>query len=175
MSWRADPLTWGEGPRAFEMFLAPAYPSSCRALGKIDAFLRVAGTQRETVKIRLHSQPWHMLSRIVTRCVVAASTLKEGKAAARRVLDAVAAHREDFEFEDQARGPDMDATPHQIVARLESYGGVKLAEAFAIFDSEKKVKWHARYARRNGVHVTPTFMIDGLVCPEIGNGDSPAD
>jgi hypothetical protein len=33
------------------------------------------------------------------------------------------------------------------------------------------VKWHCRYARQNGIHVSPTFMIDGLVQADISSGD----
>jgi hypothetical protein len=40
---------------------------------------------------------------------------------------------------------------------------VKLAKAFSIPDLDREVKWHSKYARRNGIHVSPTFMIDGLV------------
>ena len=28
-----------------------------------------------------------------------------------------------------------------------------------------------QYARQNGVHVSPTFMIDGLIQPDMGSGD----
>jgi len=172
MSWRADPLFWGHGPHIFEMFLEPTCPFSGRALGKLDAFLAAAGEDRVTVKLRLHSQPWHLYSGVVTRCVIAASTLPQGKAAARRALEALAAHRDAFEFEKHAGGANMDATPREIIARLEGYSGLKLAEAFAIPDLDREVKWHAKYARQNGVHVSPTFMIDGLVRPEIGSGDA---
>ena len=172
MTWRADPLTWGHGPRVFEMFLEPTCPFSARAFGKIDETLGTAGEDRITLKIRLHSQPWHLYSGVVTRCVVAASTLPEGKAAARRVLAAVAENREAFEFEKHAGGANMDATPREIIARLEGYSEVKLAEAFAIPDLDREVKWHCKYARQNGVHVSPTFMIDGLVRSDMGSGDA---
>ena len=89
-----------------------------------------------------------------------------------RLLAAVAAHREEFEFEKHAGGANMDATPRQIIARLEGYSGVKLSEAFAIPDLDRQVKWHCKYARQNGIHVSPTFMIDGLIHPEIGSGDA---
>ena len=171
-TWRADPLTWGHGPRVFEMFLEPTCPYSCRAFGKIDETLATAGEDRITLKIRLQSQPWHMYSGVVTRCVIAASTLPEGKAAARKVLAAVAAHREEFEFEKHAGGANMEATPNQIIARLEGYSGVKLKEAFAIPDLDREIKWHCKYARQNGIHVSPTFMIDGLVQADMGSGDA---
>jgi len=59
-TWRADPLTWGKGPRQFEMFLEPTCPYSARAFGKMDELLAAAGPDNITVNIRLQSQPWHM-------------------------------------------------------------------------------------------------------------------
>jgi predicted DsbA family dithiol-disulfide isomerase len=170
-AWRADPLTWGHGPRIFEMFLEPTCPFSVRAYNKIDETLGAAGEDRVTLKIRLQSQPWHLYSGVVTRCVIAASTLPEGKTAARRVLAAVAEHREEFEFDKHAGGANMDASPRQIIARLEDYSELRLAEAFAIPDLDREVKWHVKYARQNGIHVSPTFMIDGLVQNDMSSGD----
>lgn len=69
----------------------------------------------------------------------------------------------------------MDATPNRIIARLEEYSGVALAEAFAIADLDREIRRHCRSARQNGIHVSPTFMIDGLVEPAIWSGDAVAD
>jgi hypothetical protein len=55
------------------------------------------------------------------------------------------------------------------------YSGVKLAEAFAIPDLDREIKWHCKYARQNGIHVSPTFMIDGLVQADMSSGDAVAD
>lgn len=174
-AWRADPLVWGHGPCVFEAFLEPTCPFSVRAFGKLDALLEAAGAHRITVKIRLQSQPWHMYPGVITRCILAASTLPEGKDAAKKVLAAVGAHREAFEFERHARGPNMDATPNDIIRRIEAYSGVKVAEAFGIPDLDREIKWHCRYARQNGIHVSPTFMIDGLVQNDLGSGDAVED
>ena len=174
-SWRADPLEWGNGPRAFEVFLEPTCPFSVRAFGKLDALLAEAGPERITIKLRLQSQPWHMYSGVVTRCVIAASTLPTGREAAKAVLAAVGAHREEFEFERHAGGPNMKATPDDIVARIEGYSALKLAAAFAIPNLDREIKWHCKYARQNGIHVSPTFMIDGMVRPEISSGDDVSD
>ncbi|MGE0419154.1 MAG: DsbA family protein [Acetobacteraceae bacterium] len=174
-TWRADPLVWGHGPRAFEVFLEPTCPFSVRAFSKLDDLLEQAGTDRITVKIRLHSQPWHMYSGVIVRCILAASTLAGGKDAAKSVLAAVAAHREEFEFERHCRGSNMGVSPNGIIARIEAYSGLKLAAAFAIPDLDREIKWHTRYARQNGIHVSPTFMIDGLVQPDIGSGDAVSD
>jgi protein-disulfide isomerase len=167
----ADPLVWGHGPRCFEMFLEPTCPYSVRAFGKLDALLAAAGPDRATVKIRLQSQPWHMYSGVIVRAVLAASTLPGGKESARAVLAAIGAHREEFEFEQHCRGPNMDATPNQILARIEAYSGIALAAAFAQPALQAQVKWHAKYARQNGIHVSPTFMVDGLVQADLGSGD----
>ena len=90
-------------------------------------------------------------------------------------MAAVAAHREEFEFDRHCSGPNLDATPNDIIRRIERYSGVKLAEAFAIPDLDHEVKWHCRYARQNGIHVSPTFMIDGLVEPGMSSGDLVSD
>lgn len=58
------------------------------------------------------------------------------------VMAAVAAHREEFEFDRHCRGPNLDATPHDIIRRIERYSGVELADAFAIPDLDREVKWH---------------------------------
>jgi hypothetical protein len=174
-TWRADPLVWGQGPRVFEAFLEPTCPFSVKTFGKLDDLLGQAGADRITIKLCLQSQPWHMYSGVIVRCILAASTLEGGKAAAKSVMAAVAAHREEFEFERHCRGPNMDATPNDVIRRIERYSGVELAAAFAIPDLDREVKRHCRYARQNGVHVSPTFMIDGLVQADMSSGDAVAD
>jgi hypothetical protein len=169
--WQAAPLSWGHGPRVLEMFLEPTCPFSVRAFGKLDDLLALAGEERITVKIRLQSQPWHLFSGIVVRCVLAASTLPQGREAAHAVLAAVAAHREEFEFAHHCAGPNLEVTPARLVERLERYSGVELAAAFALPDLDREIKWHCKYARQNGIHVSPTFMIDGLVQADMGSGE----
>ncbi|MBV8449252.1 MAG: thioredoxin [Hyphomicrobiales bacterium] len=173
-AWRADPLSWGQGPHSFEMFLEPTCPFSGKALFKLDGLLEQAGANRVTAKIRLQSQPWHMFSGVIVRCILAASTLERGKEAAKAVMTAVAKHREEFEFERHCRGPNLDSTPRDIISRIEEYSGVQVAQAFAIPDLDREIKWHCRYARQNGIHVSPTFMINGIVQPDMSSGDEVA-
>src|ERR1700755_3330113 len=173
--WNAEPLTWGRGPRLFEVFLEPTCPYSVRAFGKLDETLALAGEDRITIKIRLQSQPWHMYFGVIVRCILAASTLPGGKTAAKAVMAAVAAHREAFEFTRHCSGPNMDVTPGDIIARIEAYSGLQLAAAFAIPDLDREIKWHCKYARQNGIHVSPTFMIDGLVQADVSSGDAVSD
>ena len=86
----ADTLTWGHGPRTFEVFLEPTCPFSVKAFNKLDDLLAQAAPDRITLKIRLQSQPWHLFSGVVVRCVLAAATLDGGKESAKAVLAAVA-------------------------------------------------------------------------------------
>ena len=156
------------------MFLEPTCPFSVKAFNKLNALLEQAGEDKITVKIRLQSQPWHLFSGVIVRCILAASTLPEGKAAAHKVMQAVADRREEFEFTDHCSGPNMQATPEEIIARIERYSGVQLADAFARPELQTEIKWHCKYARQNGIHVSPTFMVDGLVQPDLGSGDEVA-
>ncbi|RYE84714.1 MAG: thioredoxin [Hyphomicrobiales bacterium] len=168
---RVDPLVWGHGPKLFEVFLEPTCPYSVRTFNKLDQLLAEVGEDKVTLKLRMQSQSWHLFSGVVVRCVLAAATLPEGKAAAKAVLAAVAAHREEFEFEHHATGPNRDATPNDIIRRIESYTGLDLMAAFDQAGLDKPMKWDARYARQNGVHFSPTFMVDGIVQPDMSSGD----
>jgi hypothetical protein len=171
-TWRAEPLTWGQGSRVFEVFLEPTCPFSAKAFGKLDETLQSAGTNNVTLKIWLHSQPWHLFSGVITRCALAASTLGEGKGAAKKVLAGVAAHRDKFEPADHCSGPLLALSPADVIARVEEHSGLKLAEAYALPKLDQEVKRHTKYARQNGIHVSPTFMIDGLVQSDMSSGDA---
>jgi hypothetical protein len=159
----------------FEAFLEPTCPYSGRAFNKLDQLLAEVGEDNMTLKIRLHSQPWHLFSGVVVRCIVAAATLPQGKAAAKAALAAVVAHREEFEFERHATGPNRDATPNDLVRRIEGYTGLELMDAFGIPGLDKAVRWECRYARQNGIHVSPSFMIGGIVQPDMSSGDAVSD
>lgn len=168
----AATLSWGHGPRLFEAFLEPTCPFSGRAFGKFDDLLARAGEDRLTLRIRLLSQPWHLFSPVVTRTILAATTLPDGRAAAHRVMAAVFSHRDDFDHVDHASGPNLDLSLREVITRIEGLSGLALADAFTQPGLDRDIKWQARYARQNGIHVTPTFMVDGLVAPDIGSGDS---
>ncbi|KQW78318.1 thioredoxin [Devosia sp. Root413D1] len=169
--FRVDPLVWGHGPRQFEVFLEPTCPYSAKAFGKLEPLLAAVGEDKLTVKIRLHSQPWHMFSPVIVRAIYAAASLPAGNAAARQVMQAVYEHREEFEFERHATGPNRDATPNDLIRRIEGYTGLRLMAAFDEPLLDKSTRWDARYARQNGIHVSPSFMIDGIVQADMSSGD----
>ena len=173
--WRAAPLVWGEGRRRLEIFLEPTCPFSARAFDKLDDLLNLSGHQNLSIRIWLHSQPWHLFSGLICRAILAASTSPDGKIAARQVMSAIFARREDFELDDHRTGPNLEATPNGLIARMEDASGVALAEAFQISGLEKELKRHTRYARQNGIHESPTFIVDGLINPSMSSGDSVDD
>lgn len=165
-----EPLVWGTGPARFEVFLEPTCPFSGRAFGKLRALLDQAGSDRMTLTLWLHSQPWHMYSPVITRAVFAAAMGDGGKEDAWHLMAEIFARQPEFEFEDHARGPNMDRAPREILRKLEEISGLPLAEAFDARGLQTAVKAHARYARRHGIHVSPTFMVDGRVT-DLGSGD----
>lgn len=170
-----EPLVWGQGPRLLEVFLEPTCPFSVKAFNKLDNFLNQVGEDNVRVQIWLHSQPWHLYSAVIVRAILAASTLVGGKASAKRVLAAVAAHREEFIFNNHCSGPNRRATPDDIIQRLEDYSGLALTSAFDIPSLDKVTIRHTKYARQNGIHSSPTFMVDGLIEPAMSSGDEVSD
>jgi len=171
-SWTADPLVWGHGSKTLEIFLEPTCPFSARAFGKLDELLAQVGEDRLTIKVRLLSQPWHLFSPVVTRAILAASTTAGGKSAAKAVLAAVFAHREEFILTDHCSGPNLDQSIRGILGLIERYSGIQVSTPFAFPELERDMKWQARYARQNGIHTTPTFMVDGLVAADMSSGDT---
>lgn len=170
--WTAEPLVWGSGDTLVEVFLEPTCPFSVLMFSKLDALLQAGREDRLSIRIWLQSQPWHMFSGILCRAILAASTTSGGKEAAKQVMAAIGADREAYEFDDHRSGPNLDTTPSQLIARLEKASGVAITEAFQISGLEQAVKNHTKYARQNGIHVSPTMMVDGLINPAISSGDS---
>jgi hypothetical protein len=165
------PLSWGEGPQVFEAFLDPVCPFAAKAFPKLFELFDRVGPERMTLKLRLQPQPWLIFSGFFTRAIFAAATLPEGREAARRLMQTLIDRREVFLIEKNCGGPNFDITLNQLIDKLEAESGLALRHPFMFAELDKEVRWHVRYARQNGIHVTPSFMIDGLVRPEFGSGD----
>lgn len=171
MTTHSAEITLGAGPRLFEVFVEPTCPFSVKAFRKLGKLIELAGEDKVTVRIHLISQPWHMYSGVIVRAILAASTLEDGRGKALAVLSAVGDHREEFEFDEHARGANLDTTPRQLLLKLRDYSGVDFMDAFDQPSLDAAVKRHTKYGRQNGIHVSPTFMLDGLVQPDMGSGD----
>ena len=157
------PIELGRGPTELEVFLEPTCPFSKLAFGKLKPLLDAVGEDALTVKIRFVSQPWHLFSGIVTRTILAATATPGGKEAGLAAMRGVYDHREEFEFEDHSSGPNMDRTPAEIIAQISDLAGVDLSEAFKLPSVGAALRWHTRYARQNGVHFSPTFVVNRIV------------
>lgn len=166
------PLHWGHGTTTLDIFIEPTCPFSVIALRKIEPLLAFVGEDRLTVKLRIQSQPWHLLGGAVARCVLAAARLEDGRDKAWKVLHAIADHREEFVLEQHATGPNRQLDIDTIIERIETYSGVLFAAAFDQAELQTDIKWHAKYARQNGIHASPTFMLNGLIEPAMSSGDS---
>lgn len=164
------PIELGHGPTELEIFLEPTCPFSKRAFEKLPQLVAAVGPDKLTVKIRFVSQPWHLFSGIVTRSILATSATKGGTEAALKAMAAVFEHREDFEFENHSSGPNMHRTPSDIIADISRLTGVELSDAFKLKSVDTALRWHTKYTRQNGIHVSPTFMINGLVEPAMSSG-----
>lgn len=171
---RAKPaeLVWGHGPQKLEIFLEPTCPFSVRASRKLMPLLAHVGEERLTLQVHLHSQPWHLFSGILTRCILAAAALPEGRDRAWHTLRTIGDHREEFEFSQHCEGLNMQTTPDELIVRLEVYARLDLARPFRLSGVTEAMKAHARHARENGIHVSPTVMLDGAVDDRFQSGQS---
>lgn len=168
-------LVWGQGATVTEWFLEPTCPNSARAYGKLWALLDEAGEDRLTIRICIQSQPWHLFSGVVSRAILAASLLPEGAEAVRRVMSAVFQNREEFVATDHSHGPNMDVSLNGMLERLKACSGVDLEPVFARKEVMDLLKRHTRYARQNGIHASPTVIVNGLVDDSIGSRDDVSD
>jgi hypothetical protein len=80
-----------------------------------------------------------------------------------------------LDFDDERTGPNLSRSPNELILSIEEVSGVAIAAAFQMSGLERVVITHARYARQNGIHVSPTFMVDGLVDRFISSGQSAED
>ena len=167
-----EPIELGHGAFELEVFLEPTCPYSKRAFEKLQPLLDAVGEDKLTIKIRFLSQPWHLFSGIVTRSILAASATEGGKQAGLAAMSAVFDHREEFEFENHCSGPNMDRTPAEIIAHISDLTGIDLSEAFKLKSVDQALRWHTRYSRQNGVHVSPTFAVNRLINNSMGSGQS---
>ena len=170
-----EPIELGHGRVELEVFLEPTCPFSKRAFGKLQPLLDAVGEDKLTIKIRFVSQPWHLFSGIVTRCILAATATEGGKQAGLSAMNAVFDHREEFEFEDHCSGPNMERTPAQIIAHISKLTGIDIADAFKLKSVDQALRWHTKYTRQTGVHVSPTFAVNRLINNNMGSGQSIED
>ncbi|WP_168194341.1 DsbA family protein [Formicincola oecophyllae] len=166
-------LSWGAGPMALDVFLDPTCPFCARTVPKLMPLLQAMGERRLTLRLFLYDQPWHLWSGPLIRCILGAA-LVGGPAQGLAVLEAITAHRDDFTCTQalHAEGPAMDMTPRQVVRKVSALTGLDLAEPYGLEAVTTLFRQQTRYGRQNGVWMTPTFMVNGLVQPSLESGQS---
>jgi len=167
-----DPIQLGHGAVGLEVFLEPTCPFSKRAFAKLQPLLSAVGESELTIDIRILSQPWHLFSPVVCRCIVAASATEGGRLAGLKALDVVFENREEFVCQDHCAGPNLNRSPTDIVRRISQLSGVDFTQAFELQSVTSALKWHTKYARQNGVHATPSFAINGMLNDSMSSGQS---
>lgn len=170
-----DPMIWGHGPITLEIFTEPTCPFSKIAFEKIQPLIDHVGADAITVKVRFLSQPWHLFSAVVVRAILAATTLQAGKESGRKVMKAVCDNREEFVCEEHCKGVHFERSLKDTVARISELSGIDLAKVFETTALEKDIKWHAKYSRQMGAHMTPSFAIDGLMEDKMSSGGTVQD
>ena len=158
------PIELGHGKTELEIFMEPTCPFCKRTFDKLPQLVALVGADKLTAKIRFVSQPWHLFSPIVTRSILAASATEGGTDAALKTMTHV--------FENHCAGPNMHRTPSDVIASISKGTGIEIAEAFKLKSVDQALRWHAKYSRQNGIHVSPTFMINGLVEPNMSSGQT---
>jgi hypothetical protein len=167
-----EPIELGYGKVELELFLEPTCPFSKRAFGKVQPLLDAVGEDKLKINIRFVSQPWHLSSAVVTRCILAATATAGGKQAGLAAMRAVYDHREEFESDDHCSGPGMDRSPAQTIAHVSELCGIDLFEPFRMKSVDLALRWHTKYCRQNGVHVSPTFAVNRLINNAMSSGQS---
>ena len=161
----------GRGKTELDVFLEPTCPYSKIAYEKLPPLVAAAGEDKLTVKIRFVSQPWHLFSVVVIRCILAAAAA-EGQEAGLKTLGKVFDNREDFVCTDHSSGPNLSRSPADIVSQITSLSGVDFRAAFEQDEITDAIKWHVKYVRQNGIHVSPTFAVNGLLNHSMSSGQS---
>jgi hypothetical protein len=169
---KLKPIEMGRGQVELEVFLEPTCPFSKRAFEKLEPLLARVGEDNLIIKIRFLSQPWHLSSAVVTRCILAATATVGGTQAGLTTMRAIFDHRQEFESDDHCSGPGMERSPLQTIAHVSRLCGIELYDAFKVKAVDQALRWHTKYCRQTGVHVSPSFAINRLVNNGMSSGQS---
>jgi len=166
------PIELGHGKTELEVFLEPTCPYSKRTFEKFQPLLDAAGADRLTIRVRFLSQPWHLYSGVVTRAILAASATAGGREAALRAMAGIYRHREEFEFDGHCSGANMHRTPADILRHVSELASVDLTAPFCWKSVDKALRWHVKYCRQNGVHISPSFAVNRILEPSMSSGQT---
>ncbi|KAG1760725.1 hypothetical protein EDD22DRAFT_899936 [Suillus occidentalis] len=172
-----------DAPHTLDIFLDYVCPFSAKLSFAIDSILKplvdVGGLYYGKVKVimRLQVQPWHATSTYTHEAALAVVRVAPEKF----WPFSLALFKQQAEFFD---GPSSNMTPLQIRERLASIAAQLITEEqLAMFKDLLKLKptpnggigvtddlkYTIKFARQNGVHVSPTALWDGLIANQISS------
>ncbi|KJA29665.1 hypothetical protein HYPSUDRAFT_174441 [Hypholoma sublateritium FD-334 SS-4] len=175
-----------DAPHTLDVFVDYVCPYSAKIALRLDRvlapLLAPGGAYAGKVKVilRLHPQPWHAVSTLVHEAALA-------------VLRVSPAHFWPFSLElfkhqeEYFDVPTQDLSIREIRARLAQLAGTVLPGGAAAADQVTSLltlasspnggtavtddlKYNVKFARQNGIHVSPTVLWDGLVQNQVSSG-----
>jgi hypothetical protein len=152
-------------PIKLEVFLCTLCPYSRKAFEEVHKIVSHYDG-RVQVRINLWIQPWHAQDVLLTKSVVAAGLLN--RSAGWKLLDQIYQNLHEFSDEKVYR-----LSPEQIFNKLASLvekDGIDRREFLDMVHSEEvlwRIKWMTRYGRQNGIHWSPSFMLQGFLLHEV--------
>ncbi len=127
------------------------------------------------VRVVIQVQPWHPQATHMSLVVLATHMIEPARTF--DVMRALYEHQQDYS--DQAC---HDLTPRQLQEKLiglAASAGVNEAGLRNLLSPDMRervvaeLKRHVKYGRQNGIHVSPTVMVNGLVNNDVSSSWSP--
>eukprot|EP01087_Luapelamoeba_hula_P010887 TRINITY_DN2905_c0_g1_i2.p1 TRINITY_DN2905_c0_g1~~TRINITY_DN2905_c0_g1_i2.p1 ORF type:complete len:167 (-),score=28.93 TRINITY_DN2905_c0_g1_i2:68-568(-) len=150
------------------MFLDLHCPFSKKAYDRMKEVIAHYGEERVQFTMINWIQPWHPQATWLHQASIAAGLCEER--AFWRVTDFFYAHQEEYRDE-----PMADVSRNQFFGKLKSIAQELSVDAeqfekqFNGADVIQHIKWQQKYGRQNGIHASPTVMINGLVAGQVSS------
>jgi protein-disulfide isomerase len=155
-----------DGSMEIELFLDTVCPFSAKTFKLLDTLSQVPNV---SVKIVGIAQPWHSQSAVLHRAVAAVSLAKpETTWAYLGAIYESSAQWSDAETENLTENQILEKAAQlaESVAGIIPSGFIKLCKSSEVVDT---LKAHARYARQNSLHVTPSLLFNGCRVADFGS------
>ncbi|KAL6079634.1 Carbon-nitrogen hydrolase [Balamuthia mandrillaris] len=160
-----------EGP-TIEVFLDLHCPFCKKAYPKLKELVGHYGEERLQVVMFNWVQPWHAQATWLHQAALAASMF-EDKSMYWKMVDLLYEHQD--EFSDEKTENMSKADMFNVLTDYAGSLGMDKETFAANLRSNQVIqlmKWELKYGRQNGIHSSPTFMVNGLLAPNLSSGTS---
>jgi len=158
----------GSGP-VIEVFLDLHCPFSKKAYARLKEVVNHYGEQRVQFVMFNWIQPWHPQATWLHQAALAASIFDRDLYW--KMVDLI------YERQDEFRDDKVqDVSRRQFFDLMGDYGkelGVEkqaFVEKMSSPDVIQLMKWELKYGRQNGIHSSPTYLINGLLAADVSSG-----